>query len=191
MSDFHLETDRLIILNWQETDCDLFHLINSDEKVMEFFPFRRNRKQSDKMMDDLKAGIDKKGYGFTALALKNTNEAIGFCGLAEAGEVTENFRNSIEIGWRLAPKYWRMGYVTEAAIRLIRFGFEELNLPEIVSFAVPANTRSTAVMERIGMIRDAARDFDHPRVPDTHPDFVRHVVYSLKNPIKKGLNEPL
>jgi RimJ/RimL family protein N-acetyltransferase len=63
---------------------------------------------------------------------------------------------------------------------LLVFGFGELGLEEIISFAVWNNERSTAVMRRIGMTRDPEGDFDHPRVPDTHPQLRRHVLYSLK-----------
>ena len=69
--------------------------------------------------------------------------------------------------------------MTEAARAWLAFGFGELGLDEIVSFAVEANRRSTAVMERIGMRRDPSGDFDHPVVPDTHPRLKRHVVYRL------------
>ena len=86
---------------------------------------------------------------------------------------------TIEIGWRLAPEFWGFGYVTEAAEALLDFGFETLGREEIISFAVWNNRRSTAVMERLGMRRDPAADFDHPRVPDTHPELKRHVLYRL------------
>ena len=52
-------------------------------------------------------------------------------------------------------------------------------MEEIVSFAVTDNHRSTAVMKRIGMAHDPARDFDHPRIPDTHPQLKRHVPYAV------------
>ena len=86
---------------------------------------------------------------------------------------------TIEIGWRLAPEYWGKGYVTEAAQAWTDFGFEALSLDEIVSFAVWNNVRSTAVMERLGMLRDTSGDFDHPNVPGTHPHLRRHVLYRL------------
>ncbi len=78
MSDFQLETERLIIRNWKEQDREFFHFINSDDTVMEFFPFRRDRAASDKMMDELTASITKNGYGFTAFEIKQTGECIGF-----------------------------------------------------------------------------------------------------------------
>lgn len=181
MAEFYLETERLIIRNWQENDRALMHLINSDERVMEFFPFRRNREESDAILDRVRMSIEDKGFGFTPIALKDTNEAIGFCGLADATAEDPKFQNLIEIGWRLAPLFWGKGYITEAAQRLLQFGFEEMKLEEIVSFAVHNNHRSTAVMERIGMQRVPGQDFDHPGVPDTHPHLKRHVFYSLDN----------
>ncbi|MEM9278445.1 MAG: GNAT family N-acetyltransferase [Pseudomonadota bacterium] len=179
MADFHLETERLIIRNWCEEDRGLFYVINSDDRVMEFFPFRRDRAASDHMMDRVRTGIQEKGYGFTAIALRETNEAIGFCGLADVTAEDDFTEEEIEIGWRLASQYWGKGYVTEAAERLLKFGFETLDLDEIVSFAVHNNHRSLAVMQRIGMIRDPERDFDHSVVPDTHPELKHHHVYTI------------
>lgn len=186
MSDFHLETQRLIIRNWKEEDRELFHLINSDAEVMAYFPFRRNRAASDKMMDELKQDIAKHGFGYTALELKETGECIGFCGLHFCKAAPIIPAEAIEIGWRLAPQYWGKGYVTEAALRLIEYGFTELALEEIISFAVHTNYKSFSVMKRIGMLHDETMDFDHPLVPDTHPHLKRHLYYRIKTPIKKG-----
>jgi len=47
-----------------------------------------------------------------------------------------------------------------------------------VSFTVPANVRSRAVMERLGMTHDPTDDFDHPRLPEGDP-LRRHVLYRL------------
>jgi RimJ/RimL family protein N-acetyltransferase len=138
------------------------------------------------MMDDLKANISRDGYGFTALEIKQTAECIGFCGLADAHAEEGLKTGGVEIGWRLAPQYWGKGYATEAAKRLLRFGFEELALEEIISFAVKGNQKSFAIMERLGMKHDKANDFDHTRVPDTHPHLKSHLYYFIKNPNKKG-----
>ena len=185
-TDFHLETERLTIRNWREEDRDLFYLINSDDKVMEFFPFRRDKAASDKMMDDMRSDIMKDGFGYTALEIKETGESIGFCGLHYCKAEPIIPRESIEIGWRLAPQFWGKGYITEASFRLLEFGFNDLNLNEIISFAVKGNQNSFAVMERIGMHRDEVMDFDHPLVPDTHPHLKPHLFYSIENPNKKG-----
>jgi RimJ/RimL family protein N-acetyltransferase len=84
----------------------------------------------------------------------------------------------VEVGWRLARAHWGKGYATEAARAALAFGFEQVGLNEIVSFTVPANTRSIAVMERLGMTRNPADDFDHPSLPEGSP-LRRHVLYRL------------
>ena len=60
----------------------------------------------------------------------------------------------------------------------LAFGFERRVLDEIVSFTVPANERSQRVMQRIGLRRDPADDFDHPALTDGHP-LKRHRLYRL------------
>jgi len=63
----------------------------------------------------------------------------------------------------------------------LQFGFKEISLPEIMSYAVPQNIKSIAVMQRLGMSHIPSLDFDHPDVPDTYPNLQRHVVYAIEN----------
>ncbi|MGN6584604.1 MAG: GNAT family N-acetyltransferase [Rhizobiaceae bacterium] len=177
-----IRTRRLLIRNWEDRDRDLFFRINSDEQVMAFFPFRRTRAESDAFLDKLRLSIEENGFGFTALENRETGACMGFAGLNRQSVVPTPTPDTVEIGWRLAPEYWGKGYVTEAADSLLAYGFRDLDLDEIVSFAVWNNERSTAVMKRIGMRRDPAGDFDHPGVPDTHPHLKRHVLYRLSRP---------
>lgn len=174
-----IHTERLILRNWEDRDRDLFFRINADDRVMEFFPFRRDRAESDTFLDRLRDDIAERGYGFSAIEIAATGERGGFCGLKEPDLDPVFPAGTIEIGWRLAPEYWGKGYATEAAQAWLGFGFEALSLDEIVSFAVWNNFRSTAVMERLGMRRDPSGDFDHPNVPDTHPHLKRHALYRL------------
>ncbi|TKT80109.1 GNAT family N-acetyltransferase [Aquamicrobium sp. LC103] len=174
-----IETPRLIIRNWEERDRDLFHRINSDDRVMEFFPFRRTREEADAFMETIRAANEERGYGFAALELRETGECMGFAGLHSDSVAPARLPGAMEIGWRLAPEYWGKGYVTEAAEALLDFGFVTLDLDEIISFAVWDNDRSTSVMRRIGMAAEPESDFDHPRVPDTHPHLKRHAFYRI------------
>ena len=175
-----IRTERLILRNWEERDRDLFHRINFDERVMEFFPFRRSRAESDAKMDEWRACIEEDGYGFAAAETAANDVCIGCVGLFDTKNLPGLPEGTIEIGWRLVPEYWGQGYVTEAARAWLAFGFETLDKSEIVSIAVPGNHRSIAVMQRLGMTADPANDFDHPHVPDTHPHLKRHALYRLK-----------
>ena len=158
-----IRTERLILRNWEERDRELFHRINSDEQrdgILSVPP--RPCRSCDAKMDEFRGWIAEDGYGFAAAEIAATGECIGFVGLLETDHVPSLPAGTIEIGWRLAPEFWGKGYVTEAAEAWLAFGFETLGLDEIVSFAVAANRRSTAVMERLGMTADPASDFDHP-----------------------------
>lgn len=174
-----LETERLRLRAWAETDRELIAEINNDPTVMEFFPFRRTRAEADALFDRNNRNIFETGFGFFALALRENDAPVGFCGLARTDLEPHLPDGTVEIGWRLALRHWGKGYVTDAARALLDYGFGERKLREIVAIAVPANTRSTAVMKRIGMRPDSMRDFDHSGVPDTHPQLKRHVLYAI------------
>jgi RimJ/RimL family protein N-acetyltransferase len=179
MSGLPIGTPRLVIRNWRDSDRNLFHEINSDTQVMEFFPFRLERGQADELMDRLRRRIDETGLGFFAVDIGKTGECIGFTGLAQV-DLQPMFTGVVyEIGWRLARRFWGYGYATEAANAVLDYGFAHFGLDEIIAFAIPGNRRSIAVMRRIGMRRDALRDFDHPRIPDTHPELRRHAVFAI------------
>lgn len=173
-----LETERLRIRSWIESDRDLFREINADPKVMEYFHFQRTHAEADALLDKLNGSIRETGLGFYALELKETAEPIGFCGLSLAHMPHIFPAETVEIGWRLATRFWGHGYVTEAARALLDFAFTEKAISAVLAFAVEQNWRSTAVMRRVGMTHCRQMDFDHPRVPDTHPHLKRHVVYA-------------
>ncbi len=175
-----LETPRLILRNWEERDRALFHLVHSDPRVMRFFPARLDRAQSDVLFDGLRERIARTDFGFHAVEDKASGTCIGCAGLARV-EMEPIFPDgTVEIGWRLAPAFWGMGYASEAGRALLAHAFGPLGLREVVSFTVHDNERSVAVMRRIGMRRDPDGDFDHPRVPDETPQFKRHVVWRAR-----------
>ena len=174
-----IETPRLLLRNWQEEDRAFFHEINSDPEVMEFFPALRSREESDALMDRIVAMITEDSFGFYALQDKATGDVVGFTGLMRTDLEPFMPKGVLEIGWRLAKRYWGKGYVTEAALASLAYAFNERGQDEVVSFAVHNNHRSTSVMQRIGMVNDPKRDFDHPKVPDSHPQLKRHVLYTI------------
>lgn len=170
-------TPRLLLRPWRESDRAPFAALNADPEVMEHFPSVLDRAASDALVDRVAAHFAEHGYGLFAVEVPGRAPFVGFVGLLKVG-FEAHFTPAVEIGWRLARAAWGHGYATEAAREACRIAFEELRLPELVSFTVPANRRSRAVMERIGMTHDPADDFDHPKLPEGHP-LRRHVLYRL------------
>ena len=90
-------------------------------------------------------------------------------------------RPRVEIGWQLDKAVWGQGLAPEGARAWLAYGWGTLGLTEIVAFTAAINRPSRRVMEKIGMARDPAEDFDHPRLPDGHP-LRRHVLYRIGAP---------
>ncbi|MEU4537931.1 GNAT family N-acetyltransferase [Streptosporangium sp. NPDC023825] len=175
-----METERLIMRRWREDDREPFAALNADPEVMEHFPAPLTRPQSDAMVGRIERAFDEHGYGLWALEVRETGRFIGFTGLAWQ-RFEAPFTPALEVGWRLARHAWGHGYAVEAARRAVAEGFAVAGVNEIVSMTPVRNARSRGVMERLGMARDPADDFDHPAVPEGHP-LRSHVLYRLGRP---------
>lgn len=171
-----LETPRLLLRQWRDSDREPFAALNDDPAVMEFFPARIPRVASDESVEAARRVLAERGWGNWALELRETGEFIGFTGISVPKRVLP-FSPCVEVGWRLAKAHWGKGYATEAALASVKAGFEQVGLEEIVSFTALANLRSRAVMERIGM-KNAHQDFEHPGVPEGHP-LRMHCLYRI------------
>ena len=170
-------TERLLLRRWREDDREPFAALNADPAVMEHFPAPLSRAESDAFIDRVAPQVEQRGWGLWALEVRDTGAFIGYTGLA-APRFDAHFTPAVEVGWRLARDAWGFGFATEAARAALAVGFGSIGLDEIVSFAAVGNTRSRAVMERIGMTHDEADDFDHPALPEGHR-VRRHVLYRL------------
>ena len=180
-----IETKRLILRQWKESDKAPFASLNADGEVMEFLPKLLTPEESDAMADRHAKNIDNLGYGFFAVDVKDSDQFIGFVGLADA-TFEAHFTPAVEIGWRLARNAWGQGYATEAAKACLEFGFRKLKLSEIVSFTTIANKRSQRVMQKAGMVYSGT--FERTVLPEGHP-LRPHVLYSItKNDWEKRLN---
>jgi RimJ/RimL family protein N-acetyltransferase len=173
-----LATSRLWLRQWRASDREPFARINSDPAVMEFLGGCLTPAQSDALAGRAEAEIARQGWGLWAVEARASRAFIGFVGL-RAPSFEAHFTPCVEIGWRLARSSRGHGFATEAGLECLRFAFETLALPEVVSFTVPANSRSRAVMERLGLARVVGGDFDHPRLPAVHA-LRRHVLYRLR-----------
>jgi 3-dehydroquinate dehydratase/shikimate dehydrogenase len=172
-----IKTNRLILRPWQEADLEPFAKLNADSRVMECFPSVLSRQESDDLARRIMAKHEEQGWGLWAVAVSGAANFIGFIGLAKP-TFEAHFTPAVEIGWRLAFDHWGYGYAAEGAKAVLSYGFETLDLPEIVSFTAIQNMRSRRVMEKIGMHHDAKDDFDHPKLAEGHL-LKRHVLYRL------------
>ncbi len=78
-----IETPRLVLRPCQESDRDLFYELSSDPVVLEFFPFRRSREDTDAVFDIISGLMPEDGFDLLVLALKQSDEPIGFSGLSK------------------------------------------------------------------------------------------------------------
>ena len=172
-----LDTARLRLRPWRDEDLAPWAALNADPEVMATIGRPLERSQSDLLAQRIRGHFDRRGFGLWAVEVPDVASFIGFIGLS-IPQFEAHFTPCVEIGWRLARAEWGKGYASEGARAALAFGFERLGLAEIVSFTAVSNLRSRRVMERIGMQRRAAEDFDHPNLPEGHP-LRRHVLYRI------------
>ena len=152
-----LETPRLKLRHWRETDEDAFAKLHLDNDVNADLGGPYSRAKSDKKLARYIKAQTKQGYSRWVIETKS-GDFLGYAGIMPvAGEHPLGSHN--EIGWRLIREAWGKGYATEAATAALEDGFNRLGLEEVLSYTAETNLRSQAVMERIGMKRDIVRDF--------------------------------
>lgn len=169
------ETERLYLRAWQEGHRESLAALLADAKVREFYPSRLSRAESDSVFERWQTFMQDYGWGVWAVELKTTGAFAGFVGL-QIPRVTLPCSPCVEVMWSLHTAYWQQGIATEAARASLKVGFEQLQLEEIVAFAVLANQRSQAVMQRLGMQVDGS--FEHPQIPADSP-LREHYLYRL------------
>ena len=163
-----IETERLILRTWTKDDADAYFNINQDPKVIEFLAGPLAIEEVNDFIPAVNKHQDERGYTLWATELRDSGELIGYVGL-NYRDFEAHFTPAVEIGWRFGSQHWGKGYAAEGAEASLEHGFDKIGLGEIVSFTVPANKRSSRVMEKIGMERDLNGDFAHPKLAADHP----------------------
>jgi RimJ/RimL family protein N-acetyltransferase len=171
-----LETERLILRNWTEDDAEAYAALHADPHVAYWLGGRLSPEEAYASLERNRARIEAQGWGMYAIERKEDEVLLGVAGLQPIAEEIP-VAPGVEASWRLSPAAWRRGYCTEA-MRAVLADAKRRGEPEIVSFTAQTNTRSQAVMERLGFRRDEASDFDHPRL--SGHTLSRHVVYRLR-----------
>lgn len=167
-------TGRLILRGWRESDLQPWAAMNADPEVRRYLGPLLTPGQAEAWVLNFQDDLDRRGFGFWAVEVRSSGEFIGFTGLGILDDEMP-VAGSVEVAWWLARPAWGNGYATEAARAVVEYSFGPLGLPEIVAVTMAENLRSRAVMERTGMSRDPAEDFDDPDVEEG--PLRHHVVY--------------
>lgn len=170
-----IETPRLILRPWRESDLELFAEQNADAEVMHFLNGTLSRGESDAYVRRAEQHLADFGYCKWAVEAPGVSALIGAVGLTRV-KFEASFTPAVEVAWRLNRRFWGRGYATEAAQASIRDGFERICLDEIVAMTALENIASTRVMERAGMTRMI--EFDHPNIGLGNPSR-RHILYRV------------
>lgn len=178
MVDLIIKTERLVLRPWKDADFAPFARLNADSRVMEYFPGILTQEESDQFAKRICTAMKQQGWGLWAVSVPNVSDFIGYIGLAPVNFAAD-FTPAVELGWRLAYDFWNKGYATEGAMEALKYGFETLQMDEIVSFTAIQNKRSQKVMEKIGLTHYPEEDFDHPKLTEGHW-LRRHVLYRIK-----------
>ena len=155
-----LESDRLIMRNYKESDLTEYHRIMSDKENMYFFiPFGFVTNSIEESHESLKNAIDfnakEQGYRF-CLTLKENDKMIGGIGYTIAAE-TPVGSVADPMGWFIMPEYQNKGYITEAAKRLIEYAFLQDNCVRVVTACFRENIATQRVMEKLGFRKEAEK----------------------------------
>jgi ribosomal-protein-alanine N-acetyltransferase len=174
-----LRTPRLLLREWRDDDAEPFAAMSFDPEVTRYLLPFPDRAGVNTWIGTARAHWRDDGFGQWVVEIPGKAAFIGVVGLSGV-RFALPFAPAVEAAWRLARPYWGGGYAVEAARSAIDDGFGRLGLREIVAFTVAGNAASRRVMERLGMRRDPAEDFDfdHPRMPPGDP-LRRHVLYRI------------
>ena len=142
-----LRTQRLVLRGWRDGDLDAFAAMQADPQVAEWLGGTPQARDDAWRTMALFAGHwVLKGCGQWVLEDRDSGGFVGRAGLW----CPEGWPG-VEVGWALVSHSWGQGLATEAGAAALAWAFDQLGLDQVVSVTLPGNTRSRAVMERLGL----------------------------------------
>lgn len=143
-----LETERLFLKRYSEDDRNQFIKLFTDNSVMKYVGDGvMTEAQAEAFWNKLFAELYPQGYHIWAVLTKEDSNYIGHAGIYRRPTRKEDW----EFVYFLNPKFWGKGYATEIAQQLVKFGFEELKLPEVFATVDEEHQDSIRVLEKAGM----------------------------------------
>ena len=165
-----IETERLVLRPWREEDRDDLARMCADPNVMVDYPAPQTRAESDVRFERYRDTFERFGFCRWAVERRSDGKFLGYTGINSTFSPDHPLAPDVELGWRLIREAWGFGYASEAARASLCDGFTRCELNKVYSFTTRENLRSQAVMQRIRLIRDEARDF-------VDPQGVRNIVF--------------
>ncbi len=146
MQKYMIETKRLGLRLFQQSDIDYLAELDSDPDVRQFFPDgTQNREQTEARMTDFISYYKDKGLPCFVMFELESGEFIGRCGFGsvETGE--------IEVGYLLHKKFWGKGLASEVLTTLLAWAKQNINADYIIAFTPVEHVASQRVMQKCGM----------------------------------------
>jgi RimJ/RimL family protein N-acetyltransferase len=145
-----LETNRLILRELTRNDADDLFEFFGDPEAMKYLPgTTKSRNEIEEWLSLVFQSYQNMHFGPWAIILKESNEFLGYCGLTLQKNV--DGKDEVEILYGLIRQYWGMGYATEAAIGVYKYGKTELKLSRFIALVEPGNLRSSNVVKKVCM----------------------------------------
>ena len=146
MNDVRLETERLILRMWRETDFEEYAELCADPEVMRYLGGKTfDRTEAWRHLASAIGHWQLRGYGTWAVEEKDSGLFVG-----RIGCIYPEGWPGFEVGWTLKREFWGKGYATEGARRSLQYAFNELEQPHVISLIQAENRGSIGVAERIG-----------------------------------------
>jgi RimJ/RimL family protein N-acetyltransferase len=180
---FRLETERLILREWAETDRDAFASVINTPAAMRHFGGIMTPEQCAEFLDKRMADQRRHGMSYWAVTLRESGALVGSCGLRVADNYPADLpiANMIEAGWRIGEDFWRQGFATEAMRAAFAWLWDSSEVQTVGAWTTLQNIPSQRTMQKLGMARRMDLDFDHPAIPQGNP-LRRHLVYTIERP---------
>ncbi len=171
-----VETPRLVLREWRESDRDWAAAQSACPIVMECLGGPQSRADSDARIDRMVALQAARGHGFWVMERKADGVPIGTCGLKLIDAVAAPMQGELEIGWRIAREAWGQGYAREGAAASLDFAFGRLGGARVTAFTTERNAASWGLMRRLGMTRRPDLDFEDARYAAIDNPTIVHVI---------------
>jgi RimJ/RimL family protein N-acetyltransferase len=151
-----LETERLLLRQFLESDVDRYSRMLADPEVMKHLGDGRtlSREETWRAVAGALGHWVLRGYGLYAVEEKETGEFVGRIGL-----INPEGWPGIEAGWLIGRQHWGRGYATEGGRAVVAMAYEALGATHLISLIRPDNAASIRVAEKLGAVRESTIQF--------------------------------